>query len=391
MRYPTVELELNPRPLAVGAGRWYKSAAVVGPKTVFTNRWEIEAPLARGSTSEVFRGHDRATGEPVALKVLQSDYAQNGDAVKRFSREGRVAQELRHPRIVAVRDYGVEGDRPWIAMELLEGETLEARLARERVSVPDVLALTEQVGEALDHAHAHDVIHRDVKPDNCFVLAGCDTFTVKVLDFGFARLAGTRTDGLQTAYNALLGTPLYMAPEQIRSSRDVDRRADLWSLAVMVYELMVGAPPFDAKNSADLFVEIMSRPIDRPSGRNPALGESVDRWFARALDRDPERRFQSGAELARSLRAAVGGDATGLPTWPPPSPSMPPSATASPRPTSVRARPVTEKKLPVARPGAVTVKVPTVSAARKRSPVWAWALGVALAVAALALVALRLR
>jgi serine/threonine-protein kinase len=134
---------------------------------------------------------------------------------------------------------------------------------------------------------------------------------VHILDFGFAKVTDQLGggDGVRTASNALLGTPLYMAPEQVRSAADVDHRADLWSLAVLSYELLTGAAPFSAKALPDLFVEILSRPIPPPSTRVPALGPAVDAWFARALDRSRRRRFANAAEFARTFRAALRGEA----------------------------------------------------------------------------------
>ncbi|MFO0602957.1 MAG: serine/threonine-protein kinase [Polyangiales bacterium] len=279
---------------------------LIEPGTVFAERWVIDEPLASGSTSEVFRGHERASGEPAAIKVLLPEFADDAQALQRFQREARVAQRLAHPNIVAVRDFGVDRGHPWLAMELLEGETLELRLQREHLAPALVLDVIDQIAAAVDHAHGLGVVHRDLKPDNCFLVAGADPLRVKVLDFGFAKLLDAlESDGLKTASNAVLGTPLYMAPEQVRSSATVDPRADLWSLGVVAYELLVGDAPFPGRSAADLFVQILSRPVDAPSARNAALPVPLDRWAARALDRDPARRFASAAELARALRAAM--------------------------------------------------------------------------------------
>ncbi len=272
---------------------------------MFAERWEVVEPLASGSTSEVYRGVDRQTGEATAIKVMRPEYAARGEALQRFQREARVAQMLTHPHIVAVRDFGADGPQAWIAMELLEGETLEARLERGRPPVADVLDVIDQVARAVDHAHAGGVVHRDMKPDNVFLLAGA-AVRVKVLDFGFAKLLNTlESDGLKTASNALLGTPLYMAPEQIRSSATVDPRADLWSLGVVAYELVTGALPFDARATADLLVEILTKPVEPPTRRDARLPAAVDRWALRALARDATQRYPTATELARALRASM--------------------------------------------------------------------------------------
>ena len=279
---------------------------MIEPGTVFAERWVIDGPLASGSTSEGFRGHDQHTHEPAAIKVLRPDFADDAQSLQRFRREARVAQKIAHPHIVAVRDFGVDQGHPWLAMELLEGETLEVRLQRETLPRPLVLDVIDQIAAAVDHAHSLGVVHRDLKPDNCFLVAGAAALHVKVLDFGFAKLLDAiEGDGLKTASNAVLGTPLYMAPEQGRSSSTVDPRADLWSLGIVAYELLVGDAPFTGRSAADLFVEILSRPIDRPSLRNPALPRPLDRWATRALDRDPAGRFATATELARALRVAM--------------------------------------------------------------------------------------
>jgi eukaryotic-like serine/threonine-protein kinase len=273
--------------------------------SIFANRWEVLDALASGSTSEVYRGRDRETGAAAAIKVMLPEYALQGESLQRFQREARVAQRLAHPRIVEVRDFGVDDGHPWIAMELLEGETLEARLERGRLSLEDAVAIVEQVASAVDHAHAAGVVHRDMKPDNVFLLDG-EGLRVKVLDFGFAKILNAlEGDGLQTASNALLGTPLYMSPEQIRSSATVDPRSDLWSLAVMAYELLTGTAPFGARATADLLVEILSKSIDAPSTRVATLPKAVDRWARRALERDVDKRFPSATEMARALRASI--------------------------------------------------------------------------------------
>jgi eukaryotic-like serine/threonine-protein kinase len=274
--------------------------------TVFGDRWEVLAPLARGSTSVVYRGIDQHNKTPVAIKVLQSQYAANQESVARFEREARVAQEVSHPNIVSVLGHGVDFGFPWIAMELLEGETLETLLCRERLPMHHVVQVIEQIAAAVDHAHTCGVVHRDLKPDNCFVLVTQGPVQIKVLDFGFAKILNAlEGDGLRTASNALLGTPLYMAPEQIRSSATVDHRADLWSLGVVAYELLTASPPFETRVTADLLVEILTRSIPPPSQLDTALPIAVDRWASRALERDPDRRFRTATELARSLRSAL--------------------------------------------------------------------------------------
>jgi serine/threonine-protein kinase len=273
---------------------------------VFANRWALHDVFAHGSTSEVFHGIDRTTGAPVAVKVLRADVAAREDSLQRFRREARVSMRLSHPNIVTVLDCGVDDDRPWIVMELLEGETLETRTARGRLAHPEALDVIDQIAAAVDVAHTAGIVHRDLKPDNVFVLAGDGPPRVKVLDFGFAKvLDALEGDGLQTAANALLGTPLYMAPEQIRSSSTAGTSADLWSLAVVAYELLAGVVPFNARSTADVLVQIVTTPPPPPTSSDASLPPALDRWVARALHPQPERRFATAVALAEALRLAM--------------------------------------------------------------------------------------
>jgi serine/threonine protein kinase len=285
----------------------YNAPQVVTPGTTLDARWRLDEILAVGSMGEVFRGTDLLDGSGCAVKVLRAEFIDDGVQVQRFEREARTTLSLRHPNVVTVHASGVLGDRPWIAMELLEGESLERRLERGALSREDTLAVVRQVAAALDDAHGRGVIHRDLKPDNVFVLAG-EPLRVKVLDFGFAKVTDRLLmDGLRTAADTLLGTPLYMAPEQIRSSRDVDHRADLWSLGVMAYELLLGEAPFRQRKIADLFVEILTAPIAPPCQVRPEMPATLDAWAAVALNRDPDRRYQSGGSLAEGLANALQG------------------------------------------------------------------------------------
>lgn len=295
--------------------------------TVLDDRWRIDAHLAVGSMGEVFQGTDTLDGSACAVKVLKAEFVDDGVQVQRFEREARTTLSLRHPNVVTVFGSGVYESRPWIAMELLEGESLERVVERGPLSAADAVAVVRQIGAALDDAHGRGVIHRDLKPDNVFVLRG-ERVRVKVLDFGFAKVTDRLLmDGLRTAADTLLGTPLYMAPEQIRSSRDVDHRADLWSLGVIAYELLLGDAPFGERKIADLFVEILSAKIPPPTSRKPELPAALDRWCEVALDRDPERRFQSGGALADALADALAGRA--------PSPVLAPAPQPPPRRSGV--------------------------------------------------------
>lgn len=256
--------------------------------------------------SDIFAADDRVAGDVAAIKLLQARYGADAETVARFEREARVTQELRHPNIVTLRGHGLYEGLPFLAMERLEGESLEAHMARGPLSHDALAAVALQAASALDAAHARGVVHRDVKPDNLFVLKGDGPLRIKMLDFGFAKITDRfGQDGLRTAGNALLGSPLYMAPEQIRATREVTAQADLWSLAVVLYELVTGDAPFGARNMTELLVQVLTAPIAMPSQRRPGLPVALDEWCRRALDRDPRRRFATATELAEAFTAAL--------------------------------------------------------------------------------------
>lgn len=275
--------------------------------TTLDHRWTLASLLATGTSGEVFRATDSTGGPDVAVKILREEWTDDLVAVQRFQREARATQKINHPHVVKVLGHGLEDRRPWIVMELLHGETLETLAARRSLTLAEVTKVISQIGAAIDVAHAAGVVHRDLKPDNVFVLEATRELTVKVLDFGFAKVADKLTVGGDlTAVNAILGTPLYMSPEQIRSSKTVDRRTDVWSLGVMAYELLAGTPPFKNERVADLFVEILSKPAP-PLGIavSPSSGAALDAWTQRALARRPEDRFATATELADALTDAL--------------------------------------------------------------------------------------
>jgi serine/threonine-protein kinase len=191
-------------------------------------------------------------------------------------------------------------------MELLAGEDLEARLAREgRLAPAAMLELLGQVVKALGHAHQVGLVHRDLKPANIFLAQQGGELIVKLLDFGIAKDMGLGLAGNATRTGTLLGSPRYMSPEQVRRSKQIDHRSDLWSLGVILFECLTGRPPFPGQEIGDLLVEICTADIPVASQIAPGLGAELDRFFARALERPPELRFQSAQELAAAFAAAV--------------------------------------------------------------------------------------
>ena len=281
------------------------AGARVGP-------YEVLASLGAGGMGEVYRARDTRLGREVALKVIADGAALDPERLKRFEQEARLAGSLNHPNLVVVFDVGSEGGAPFLVTELLEGESLRHRLSRGRLSLRTALELGVQIAEGLAAAHARGVVHRDVKPENVFLTSGG---RAKLLDFGIAKLTapraieGTRNlldttltpEGVGTRPGAVLGTPGYMSPEQVRGD-PVDARTDIFSLGTVLYEMLAGAPAFPAKSFIESGHAILeSEPPPLPDSVPP----SVDLLVRRCLEKEPARRFQSAADLAFDLGAAT--------------------------------------------------------------------------------------
>jgi serine/threonine-protein kinase len=245
----------------------------------------------------------------VAVKLLHDAVAGQPDAGPRFLREARACAAIRGPNVVQVLDFGLEDGTPYIAMELLEGESLRDRLEREKsLSPAETLRILTQVARAIGRAHKHGIVHRDLKPAHIHLCPDESEEVVKVLDFGLAKLLeGSAGGGAPiTATGAVMGTAYYMSPEQARGRMDLDHRADLWSLAIITFQCLTGRLPLTGRTEADLLVMICTEPMPRPTVVKPGLPPALDPWFARATRRAPDDRFQSASEMAEALREALG-------------------------------------------------------------------------------------
>jgi serine/threonine-protein kinase len=263
-------------------------------------KFEILRTLGRGAMGEVFLGKDAAIGREVAIKTILPGLATAADLKQRFEREAKAAGTLAHPNIVTVFEYGDDQGTLFLAMEYVEGEDLHELLTRRELSPPEILEVVAQVCEGLHHAHKHGVIHRDVKPSNVMVKREDGQLVAKVMDFGVAK--ATTTEMTQTGQ--VVGTLAYMAPEYLRSGK-AGPQSDLFSVGVMLFEALSGQKPFAGETTGAMVYNIIhdeARPLDVEDleGVSPSVRLIVER----ALVKDPEKRFASGAEFAKALRAA---------------------------------------------------------------------------------------
>ena len=261
----------------------------------------------------VWTARDHTLAADVAVKLMDPQLVGSPVALARFRREAHAAAAIRSSYVVQILDYGVDVDDniPFIAMELLNGESLAARLKRIKTLAPDVTArIMGHVGRALTLAHEQGIVHRDLKPDNIFLVHEGDEELGKVLDFGIARRnegLGQST-GLETQAGSILGTPFYMSPEQAGGDQ-VDALSDIWAYGVVTCECLVGARPFQADSLGGLFRAICLDPLPVPS-RLASVPSGFDAWFARAVARDKAARFASIAEATRELRSVCASSAT---------------------------------------------------------------------------------
>ncbi len=272
--------------------------------------YEIVSPLGTGGMGEVYQARDTRLGRNVALKVLPAAFAGNADRLRRFEQEARAAASINHPNIVAVFDVGTQDETPYVVSELLEGETLRARLQTGALGVGRAVDYAVQMARGLEAAHDKGIVHRDLKPENVFLTRDG---RAKILDFGLAKLreepeppaltatlAATTTP--HTAPGAMLGTFVYMSPEQLRT-HPVDHRTDIFAFGAILYEMLAGRRPFQAPTIPDTIGAVLIKDPTDLTLINPDVPAGLNMIVRRALEKDPERRFQSAHDLVFALEA----------------------------------------------------------------------------------------
>ncbi|MDI3283253.1 AAA family ATPase [Polyangium sp. 15x6] len=282
---------------------------------LIASRYRVVHPIGEGNMGTVYLVEHVYTGEELAMKVLQAHVGTNAKLVKRFKREAWLPARIRSDHVVRVIDADVApelGNAPFLVMELLRGSDLEAYVQRmQKVPAAEVVGIYWQVADALSKAHALGIVHRDLKPENIFLHEHYDgRVIVKVLDFGISKMAGDEgniEEARLTRTGAVLGTPLYMPPEQATGDTPrVGPPADMWALGLIAFRLLTGLVYWKAHTMAELLVEILTRPMEAPSVRDPSLPPSFDAWFLRSCDRDPKKRFASVWDQVKALAEALG-------------------------------------------------------------------------------------
>ncbi len=306
---------------------------------LIAGKYRLVRKLGKGAMGSVWEATHLALETPVAVKFLTWDAAASSSAIEtasassandsgaqkrqdaraRFEREAKAAAQIRSANVVQVFDYGVDRAVPFIVMELLSGEDLHKRLQREgRLSPPATARLVQAISRALQRAHDLGLVHRDLKPGNIFLAREGEHEVPKVVDFGVVKAMGEEhrlaTDGSEnTMEGTLIGTPSYMSPEQAMGRTDIDHRSDLWSVSVILFQVLTGMKPFPGGNLFEALVRICSDPIPRPSTIAPDLPKGTDAFFERALERDVGKRFQSARELERAFYALVSRPSASVP------------------------------------------------------------------------------
>src|SRR5689334_23552384 len=273
------------------------------------SHYRILEKLGAGGMGEVYLAEDMKLGRKIAIKILGQEFTTNRDRLHRFELEASSASNLNHPNILTIHEMAVDDGRHYIATEFIDGVTLRRKMAASQLETPEILDIAVQVASALEEAHSAGIVHRDIKPDNIMVRRNG---YVKVLDFGLAKLTEkvdrTPSDGeastrvmVQTDAGVVMGTSHYMSPEQARG-KPVDARSDIWSLGVVIYEMIAGRTPFEGETATDVIVAITQKEPPPLARFAPDVPPELDWIVMKALRKDRDERYQTIKELLTDLR-----------------------------------------------------------------------------------------
>lgn len=275
------------------------------PGTLLGNRYRIESRIGDGGMALVYRAEDVYLGRPVAVKVLRPQFSADEDLVRRFRREAQAAASLSHPNVVSIYDVGEENDQYYIVMELLTGPTLKTRIQAEGpLPIPEVVRITLAILDALAHAHANRIVHRDIKPHNILL---AEDGRVKVTDFGIARAVPTDT---MTHTGSILGSAHYFSPEAAKG-RPADEQSDIYSLGVVLYEMLTGVVPFTGDSPIAVALKHVDEEPLPPAGLNPEIPAELQEIVLRCLAKDPKQRYASATAMRRELERFADAYAAG--------------------------------------------------------------------------------
>ncbi len=277
---------------------------------VVGGKFRLDAMIGQGGMGSVWSATHLALGNRIAIKLVSREFVRSPDALRRFDAEAKAAARLQSRHVVQVYDSGtLEDSTPYIAMELLSGQTLQSRIeSGGPVSLAETVDILAQASKGLGRAHALGIVHRDIKPDNIFLAQSPDDegYTVKILDFGVAKLSqASDRDSSSTKTGTVLGTPLYMSPEQARGLRGIDHRTDIYSLGLVAYTMLTGMVAFNGESFGDILLKICTEPLPR-IGASVSVPPALEAWFDHVCARDPAMRCGSTQEFMVTLRGAVG-------------------------------------------------------------------------------------
>lgn len=263
-------------------------------------QYKVIEQMGSGGMATVYKAYHPRLDRYVAIKMLHEAFQEDKNFLARFEREAQIVARLEHPHIVQVFDFDEYHGRPYLVMKYIEGRTLKAELDAEPLTIEDILSIMTPVAGALDYAHRQGVLHRDIKPSNIIIDTNGDAY---VTDFGLARMAQLGDSTL--SHDVLLGTPHYISPEQAMGNRDLDSRTDLYSLGVVLFELVVGRVPFSADTPFAVIHDQIYRPLPKPSSINPEIPPAVDTVLEKALAKAPTARYATATEMVDAFRSAI--------------------------------------------------------------------------------------
>lgn len=263
-------------------------------------RYEVVDEIGQGSMGVVYRAHDPQINRHIALKLLRQDRVASEELVQRFLKEAQAMGGLSHPNIATVYDTGQDHGTIFIAMEILRGTSLKDLMREKKLNLNEIVHIGVQVAEALDFAHRKGIVHRDIKPSNIIIDPNGNA---KITDFGIAHIEDASITQ-QTIPGQILGTPLYMSPEQVMSN-PVDGRSDLYSLGVILYEMTTGTSPFKGENIAAIFQSILQETPRAPELDGSPVSRNLSNLIMKSLSKDPAKRFQTGLEMAQTLKGCL--------------------------------------------------------------------------------------